>query len=65
MLMAEPTKAYRVLERFEGYKVVLVFAHTVSEAKELVREGQASEVLGDQLHPAGISECRREPLEDR
>jgi hypothetical protein len=64
---AKPTKAYRVLERFEGYKIVIAWADNAEEAKDLVRKGDPSvlPIEDDGPHPAGIGECRREPSEDR
>lgn len=64
--MSEPKKAYWVLERFEGYKKQLVFAENAEEAKAKTRRGEIEECVGeDGPHPAGISEVRRWPEEDR
>lgn len=64
--MAEPTKAYYVLERFEGHKMQLVFANNGKEAAEKCRRGEIELCISDDgPHPAGISEVRREPSEDR
>jgi hypothetical protein len=66
MAEGKPTKAYLVVERWTAHKEVLVYANTVEEAKQHVRNGTGeAEAQEDHFVNAGISEARRWPKEDR
>lgn len=68
--MAEPTKAYRVEERWVATSVCIVWAKNAEEAKAKAREGipKSSDVeaIDNITAPAPTSiRARREPREDR
>lgn len=63
---SKPTKAYLVVERWVAHKQVRIFANTVEEAKQHVRNGTGEgEAIEDHFVNAGITEARRWPAEDR